>query len=67
MPRRASATRLVYVTVIPSGDPSGDTKRADVEAASKLARREETGTPQVSQQASRMEGRKREKEKETMS
>jgi len=57
VPRRASATRLVYVTVIP--DPSGDTERADVEAASKLAQREEAGIPLVSQQARWKEERKK--------
>lgn len=68
MPRRASATRLVYVTVIT--DPSGDTKRADVEAASKLARREEerdTSSVPASKQDGREEERKRERNNELRS
>lgn len=63
MPRRASATRLVYVTVIT--DPGRDTKWADVEAASKPERGQEAEKPQVSQQANEMEGRMRDGDQKT--
>lgn len=61
MPRRASATRLVYVTVIT--DPGRDTKWAGAEAASKPEQGQEAEKHQVSQQANEMEGRKNEREK----